>query len=149
MGFNWKVFFVALSFSLAIGVFSNIFIYLVRLDLGTELYLWVTLSIDVVHFFVSPLVLFASFYLIGRNIDLIAEFPSILVPLFLGSWIGHLIGYFSLVLLCFFLYAETWTFTSWNYWHIFWFVVFRALSLEFFVGFGALSMSYIVKKRQM
>jgi len=149
MGFNWKVFLVALPFSLAIGVFSNIFIYLVRLDLEPVLYSWVMLSIDVVRFFVSPLVLFASFYLLGRNIDLIAEFPSILVPLFLGSWIGHLIGYFSLVFLCISLYAETLNFTSWNYLYYSWAAVSKALSLEFFVGFTALATSYIVKKRQM
>jgi len=147
MGFNWKVFFVALSFSLAIGVFSNIFIYLIRLDLEPVLYSRVMWSTVVVSFFISPLVLFASFYLMGRNIDLIAEFPSILVPLFLGSWIGHLIGYFSLVLLCISLYAETFYFSSSSYLYIFWLVVSKALSLEFFVGFSALSMAYIVKKR--
>lgn len=139
--------FCFLPFSLVIGVFLNVHLYLLRLHLETVLYSYVMWSIDVVSFFISPLVLFASFYLMGRNIDLIAEFPSILVSLFLGSWIGHLIGYFSSVLLYISLYADL-HFSSFGYLYYFWAAVSNALSLNFFVGFAALSISYIVKKRQ-
>ena len=148
MGFNWKVFFVALPFSLVIGVLVNVHLYLLRLDLGPVPYSWVMLSIDVVGFVISPLILFASFYLMGRNIDLIAEFPSILMSLFLGSWIGHLIGYFSSVLLYISLYADL-HFSSFTYLYYFWAAVSNALSVNFFVGFAALSISYIMKKRQI
>jgi hypothetical protein len=147
MGFNWKVFFVVLPFSLAIGAFLNIHLYLLRLDLGPELYSYAMLYIDVVGFVISPLFLFASFYLMGRNIDLIAEFPSILMSLFLGSWIGHLTGYFSSVLLFISLYGGL-LFSLYGYLYYFWIAVSMALSLNFFVGFAALSISYIVKKRQ-
>lgn len=148
MGFNWKVFFVALPFSLAIGVRLNIHLYLLRLDLGPVPYSYVMWSIEVVSFVISPLFLFASFYIMGRNIDLIAEFPSILMALFLGSWIGHLTGYFSSVLLYISLYAGL-LFSLYTYLHYFWVAVSMALSLNFFVGFAALSISYIVKKRQI
>jgi len=147
MGFNWKVFFVVLQFSLIIGVFLNIHLYLLHLDLGPELYSYVMWSIDVVRFVISPLALFASFYIMGRNIDLIAEFPSILMSLFLGSWIGHLTGYFSSILLYIALYADV-HFSSLSYLYYFWIAVSNALSLNFFVGFAALSIYYIVKKRQ-
>lgn len=148
MGFNWKVFFVALPFSLVIGAFVNVHLYLLRLHLEIVRYPWVMLFIDVVRFFISPLVLFASFYLMGKNIDLLAEFSSILMSLFLGSWIGHLIGYFSSILLYIFLYAELY-FSLFGFLYYFWAAVSMALSLNFFVGFAALSISYIVKKRQI
>ncbi len=148
MKFNWKVFFVILPFSLGIGVLSNVYLYLLPWHLGPVQYSRVIWSINVVSFCVSPLVLFASFYLMGRDIDLIAEFPSVLVPLFLGSLIGHLIGHFSSVLLYTSLYPD-WNSLSQNYLWFFWVPISKVFSSEFFVGFGALSMSYIAQKRQI
>jgi hypothetical protein len=83
-------------FSMVIGFLTRIFPYLVSmLNLAlviSEVY-WLN---TVTRFVISPFLLFASFYLVGRNINLKTEFPSILVPLFFGSWIGHLISILSL-----------------------------------------------------
>ncbi len=67
MKFNWKVFFVILPFSLDIGVLSNVYLYLLPWHLGPVQYSRVIWSINVVSFCVSPLVLFASFYFMGRR----------------------------------------------------------------------------------
>ncbi len=147
MRFDWKVFFVVLPFSLAIGVLSNIHLFLLLWILGTPQYSQIVLSVDVVRFCISPLVLFASFYFMGRSIDLIAELPSILVSLFLGSLIGQLIGHFSSILLFASLRAD-WYFLSRNFW-FFWAPISRGFSHDFFVGFGGLSASYLVQKRQI
>lgn len=99
-------------------------------------------STHVVSFILSPLLLFASFYLIGRNIDLASDFLSVLVSLFIGSLAGRLIGYF-------FLYADSYAAPS-SFLEFLWLgleLLYVAFSLEFFVGFTALAMAYIVKKR--
>jgi hypothetical protein len=99
-------------------------------------------STHVVSFILSPLLLFASFYFIGRNIDLASDFLSVLVSLFVGSLAGRSIGYFS-------LYADSYVVPS-SFLEFLWLgleLLCIAFSLEFFVGFTALAMAYIVKKR--
>jgi hypothetical protein len=110
-----------------------------------------SLLIDVVMsmatFLVSPLLFFAVFYIIGHKMDLVAEFLSVVVPLFLGSWAGHLIGYFPLQFIHITLYGTTinWSWILWSFWYVFR----TALSLEFFGGFTALSIAYITRKRSL
>jgi hypothetical protein len=97
---------------------------------------------SVVHFILCPLLLFVSFYIIGRTIDLASDFPSILLCLFVGSLAGHLIGYFS-------LNVGSYTPPS-SHLELLWFaldLLYMAFSLEFFAGFTALTISYITKKR--
>jgi len=140
------IFVVAFVFSIVIGVLSNAFSLLsvlLKLDFITSS--WVALLIQLVSFFVSPILLFASFYVIGIKIDVVTEFLGVVVSLFLGSCAGHLIGYFSLEYILISQYGVTIS-EPWFLW--------RALSLlrnvfsfEFFVGFAALSMAYIVRKR--
>jgi hypothetical protein len=102
----------------------------------------IVFSTNVISFIISPLLLFASFYLIGRNIDLTSDFPLILVPLFVGNLAGRLVGYF-------FLYAGSYTVPS-DLLQFLWFclsLLHIAFSLEFFVGFTALAIAYVMKKR--
>lgn len=97
MEFKWRIFAVALLFSLMSGAISSISPFLPRiLDLKPQEFAWVSFAVSVAAFFVSPVLLFAFLYLMGRKIDLVAEFSLVVVPLFLGSWFGHLIGYFPL-----------------------------------------------------
>jgi len=148
MEFKWRIFAVALVFSSVIGVLSNVSVFIFRMfDLTPEVYRWITFAISIVTFFVSPALLFACLYLMGRKIDLVAEFSSVVVPLFLGSWIGHLIGYFPLQLIYIALYGSTFV-GPWGLWFI-WYAFISAFSSEFFVGFAALSMAYIARKRSL
>ena len=144
MRFNWKVFVVAFVFSLVIGVLSIIFGYLVQaLNLRPEMLSGVWYFISVTRFVISPFLLFASFYLIGRNLDLRAEFPSVLLPLFFGSWVGHLIGFYPLALWDNPLYIVNVE----SLLSFIWYGISSALSFEFFVEFSALSMAYLLKTR--
>jgi hypothetical protein len=144
--FNWKVFAVALMFSFVIGALSsgNSFLYLIWLKVSSQMFDWLSFLFRVGSFIISPLLLFASFYLMGRNIDLASDFLSVLLSLFIGSWVGQLIGGLPI-----FWYVSQALFASASYtllpylWAVFCF----AFSLEFFVGFTALAMAYIVKKR--
>jgi len=146
MEFRWKIFAVAFLFSFVVGALSNVSSFLFRsVDLTPEVYGWITFAISVTSFFVSPVLLFASLYLMGRKIDLAMEFQSVVVPLFIGSWAGHLIGYFPFQLL--YIARQGGTFTGpWVFWFL-WYAFMTAFSLEFFAGFAALSMAYIAKKR--
>jgi len=114
-------------------------------SLTPETYSWIASVTSVAAFFVSPALLFASFYLIGGKIDLASEFTSVVVPLFLGSWVGYLIGYFPLHFIYIAQYGGTFA-GPWFLWFL-WYAFVRAFSLEFFVGFAALSMAYITRKR--
>ena len=146
MEFNWRIFLVASVFSLVIGALSNVSPLLFwTSDLGPETLAWISFAMSAVTFFVSPVLLFACFYLIGGKMDLVAEFRSVIVPLFLGSLAGHLIGYFSSQIVYIVWYSRTlsWLSIPWIVWYVF----IRVFSYEFFVGFAALSMAYIVRKR--
>jgi hypothetical protein len=141
MKLNWKVFAVAFVFSFVITVPSYASTILIR-TLNHEMWDLVVFSTDVISFILSPLLLFASFYLIGRNIDLVSDFPSVLVPLFVASLAGRLVGYLS-------LYAGSYSAPS-TLLEFLWCglsLLRTAFSLEFFVGFTALAVAYIVKKR--
>ena len=149
MEFKWRIFAVALVFSSVIGVLSNVSLFIFRMfDLTPEVYRWITFAISIVTFFVSPALLFACLYLMGRKIDLVAEFSSVVVPLFLGSWFGHLIGYFPLEFIRIFQNGGTFIGWTWGLWFL-WYAFSKAFSLEFFAGFTALSMAYIVRKRSL
>jgi hypothetical protein len=144
MKFNWKVFAVALMFSFVVSALSQSSSYLLLLSarvLGPQIgWLWPLVKVG--SFIISPFLLFASFYLIGRNIDLVSDFPSVIVSLFIGSWAGQLIG--SLLL---FLYTPQALSGSASYvlWQYLWTVVYSLFSFEFFVGFTALAVAYIIK----
>jgi len=148
MRFEWVVFLVALGFSLVVGALQNSYLFWQRvLYVPLEMTVWVFFFVGVVSFFVSPLVLFASFYLIGRKIDFSSGFQSVIVPLFLGNWAGHLIAYFSFRLWYSSLYAGQYFWEPYFFSEIVWVVVSYALSLEFFVGLSALAIAHIVKRR--
>jgi hypothetical protein len=141
MKFNWTVFTVAFAFSFVIPALSYISTFLTR-TLNHEMWDLLFFSTHAVSFILSPLLLFASFYLIGRNIDLASDFPSVLVSLFVGNLAGCLIAYFS-------LYVGSYVASS-SFLEFLWLsleLLYMAFSLEFFVGFTALAMAYIVKKR--
>jgi hypothetical protein len=142
---------VAFAFSLAKGILGNSsFLLFQMFNLEPLASSWVSLALTVLSSLVSPLLLFGVFYFMGKKIDLVAEFLSVVVPLFLGSLIGHLAGYFPLQILYILqfggsldLAASLFLNVLWIAWYVFWI----AFSLEFFVAFTALSMSYIVEKR--
>jgi len=148
MEFKWKIFLVVLLFALAVGALSNLSLFLFRmLNFGPEALSWVSIAVNMVTFLISPLLLFACFYIMGQKIDLATDFPSIALSLFLGAWIGHLIGSLSLQFISYALYGGA-SFVSWILW-VMWYSFIVAFSLEFFVAFAALSMAYIVRKRSM
>jgi len=145
MKFNWIVFAVAFVFSFVLrAVLPFISSNLLR-TLNHEMWDLVVFSTNVISFILSPLLLFASFYLIGRNIDLISDFPSVLVPLFVASLAGRLVGFLLLYAGSYVLVPAPPTLLQFceyglNY-------LYMAFSYEFFVGFTALAVAYIVKKR--
>ncbi len=145
MKFNWKVFTVALIFSLVVGVLSHSFLYLVLLHLSQQMLDWLYYPITAISFIISPLLLFTSFYLIGRKIDLASDFLSVLVPLFTGSWAGQLIG--GLGIHWYIIVSQGWESSPSTLSGVLWVGFISAFSPEFFVGFTALAMAYIVKKR--
>jgi len=146
MEFKWRIFVVAFAFALVIGALSNVSQFLFRMfDLTPEEFSRIVSAISIATFFVSPVLLFACLYIMGGKIDLATEFLSIVVPLFLGSWSGHLIGYFPLQFIYIAQSGSTFVGT-WVLWFM-WYAFREAFSLEFFVGFAALSMAYITRKR--
>jgi len=148
MSFNWKIFVVAFVFSLATGILSNVSQYLFQMfDFSPEGYVWVSFSLNVAMFFVSPALLFAFLYVIGGKTDLAAEFKSVGVSLFLGSWIGHLIGYFPLQFVFIAQYGGSFVGPV-GLWFL-WYGFRTAFSMEFFVGFAAFSMAYIARKHSL
>jgi hypothetical protein len=141
MKLNWKIFVAAFVFSFVIPILSYASTFLIR-TLDHEMWDLVAFSTGAISFIVSPLLLFASFYWIGRNIDLVSEFPSVLVSLFVGSLAGRSVSYFS-------LYAGSYSAPS-TLLQLLWFglsLLRTAFSLEFFAGFTALAVAYIRKKR--
>jgi len=124
-------------------------LYLGVLHLSSQMFDWLWSLIGVGSFIISPLLLFASFYLIGRNIDLASDFLSVLVPLFIGSWAGQLIGHLGII--WYITVSQGWEYASPSLWStLFGFLMAGftiAFSFEFFVGFTGLATAYIVKKR--
>ena len=143
--FNWKIFTVALTFSFVVGALSHRMLYLGVLHLSSQMFDWLWSLIGVGSFIISPLLLFASFYLIGRNIDLASDFLSVLVPLFIGSWAGQLIG--RLGISWYIIVSQGWESAPSTLFGLLWVSFTMAFSFEFFVGFTALATAYIVKKR--
>ena len=143
--FNWTVFTVALIFSFVVGALSHRMFYLGQLHLSPQMYNWLWSLIGVGSFIISPLLLFASFYLIGRNIDLASDFLSVLVPLLIGSWAGQLIG--RLGISWYIIVSLGWESAPSTLFEYLWVGFTMAFSFEFFVGFTALATAYIVKKR--
>jgi hypothetical protein len=132
---------VAFAFSSVIPVLSYISTVLIK-TLNHEMWNFVFFSTRAVSFILSPLLLFASFYLIGRNVNLTLNFPSILASLFVGNLAGRSVVYLS-------LYGGSYVASS-SFFDFLWLsieLLYMAFSLEFFVGFTALSMAYILKKR--
>lgn len=145
MRFEWVIFCVAFGFSLVVTVIENsytIFLNVFRLPMEMT-----TLAISIVRLFISPLVLFASFYLIGRNVDFGVRFQPVLVSLFFGSWAGHLTAYFSFALWS--LSRVGFSIYSWSPRLLEYalMIVSFALSFEFFAGLSAISVAYIVRRR--
>ena len=145
MKFNWTVFTVALIFSFVVNALSHSYFYLGTLHLSPQTFNWLWRLITVGSFIISPLLLFASFYLIGRNIDLASDFLSVLVPLFIGSWAGQLIG--RLGISWYIIVSQGWESAPSTLFGLLWVSFTMAFSFEFFVGFTALATAYIVKKR--
>lgn len=147
--FEWVVFYVAFGFSLVVGALTDSYLFFDRvLNLTPEMgFVAFQLAIGV-RFLVSPLALFASFYIIGRSIDFGAGFQSVIVSLFLGNWAGHLIAYFSYRLWFSSPSGGSYLWEPYLLPEIIWSVISFALSLEFFVGLSAISIAYIVKRRE-
>jgi hypothetical protein len=143
MKVNLKVFLVAFVFSFIVNIPSYASTLLIR-TLNPGMWNLIFFSTNVISFILSPLLLFVSFYLIGRNIELASDFPSVLVSLFIGSWVGQLIGGL-LIFWC--VSIALFASTSYILLQCLWGVFSFAFSFEFFVGFTALAMAYIVKKR--
>jgi len=146
--FNWRIFVVALAFSLVISAISYLdqFLFMI-FRFPPRDWAWIALLFSVASFVVSPVLLFAYFFFTGGKIDLAAEFSSVVVPLFLGSWVGHVVGYYTLQFLYLSQYGGTFL-DPWVFGFL-WYAFRIAFSFEFFVGFAALSMAYIARKRSL
>jgi hypothetical protein len=145
MKFMWKIFLVTFLFSLAVAILSNsykILILTIRnlsaYDYGALLFL-----LSVVSFFISPALFFGVLYLIGRNLDFATEFMSVVISLFLGCWLGHLVGFFTIEFVYITNYDSALSISQLLYY--FWYIFPFAFSSEFFIGFTAVSMAHIKK----
>ena len=146
MNFNWRIFAIAFVFSLASGVLSNsLQLLYLWLRFTPETASWIGFGLGIASFVISPVLLFAVFYLIGENIDFVTQFQLVVVPLFVGSWIGHLAGDFSMQLIPVVSFGNVLLGPSGLL--LVWYGFRLAFSLEFFVGFAAFSMAYIARKR--
>ena len=99
--------------------------------------------LGILRWIISPLLVFVSFYFIGKRIDTTRIFWSYLFSFFLGNWAGSTFGFILM-----FLFADFVNYTN---------LVFLVTSIlstflgslfsyTFFVGFCAMATSYIIKK---
>ncbi len=144
MRIDFRTFLIALAFSFVIGIFPHFTTLLTRLyppDIqGIAMN---SIYFSVIGTIINPVLLFFTFYFIGKKPENIGEFYSHLLSFFIGNMIGFGIGNF----LGTFLVVIEMPFEYLVYVLLFGFLN-APISSRFFVGFSALAMSYIIKKNK-
>lgn len=140
-----RVLIIAFALSTVIGVLSNSYSYLTLILTETQAAIVGGLIVGTLSVIVNPLLFFASFYFIGRRIETNLEFYSYLLSLFLGNAIGLTFGHFVSVMVAQTFFPVPFIVNVITVLAVF---VTSLFSLSFFVGFSALALSYIIKKKQ-
>lgn len=139
-----RVLLIAFAFSFALGILSNALWFTMRFfPTDNQAVATAAKVFGVLSTIISPLLLFVTFYFIGKKPETKGEFYSHLLSFFLGNWIGLGVGSFIGTV-------------STMYSTPFDFMVYVLLSnlggnlfpYSFFVGFSALAISYIIKKNR-
>ena len=154
MKINPTVLIVAFALSTVFGVLSNSYLIessnLMRaienniFPLTTEPTSLPTLVL-MLNPIVSPLLVFVSFYFIGKKIQTNTEFYSYFLSFFLGNAIGYTFGSSIIIMLIQTIIPMT---TLAIVARVVGTFVGSLFSSSFFVGLSALSLSYIIKKSQ-
>ena len=94
MNFNWRIFGGLLVFSLIQGFLYGYQQYL-GAHLNTSNFQTFTNWTDIIDgvFIFVPLVLFITFYLLGKRTDIVANLKTVLISLLTGSVVGYFIGF--------------------------------------------------------
>ncbi|MFA5365227.1 MAG: hypothetical protein WC325_08620 [Candidatus Bathyarchaeia archaeon] len=151
MKFKLSVFFVITLFSLAAGVLKdNATEYLLQQSVTYGK--WGTIGDYVSTFyglailFVSPILVCAFFYLIGKRIDLESQFLSVVFPLFIGSWLGHTVAYVFMRIMYSGLPVDQ-LINSNDYLNaVVQILFYNTLSIEFFAALSAFCVAYFLNK---
>jgi hypothetical protein len=144
MKIYYRTLLIALAFSFAIGILSHGAMFLTRLYPYPNDYQAIatnSLFLSIIGMIISPVLLFVTFYFIGKKPETIGEFYSHLLSFFVGNLIGFAVGNF----LGTFLTVVEMPFEYVVYMLLFSFVG-SPFSSSFFVGFSALAIGYIIRK---
>ena len=142
-----RVLIIAFALSTVIGALSNTYFYLASI-FYTEPYesSAANFTVNMLSLLVNPLLIFVISYFIGKRIKTNVELYSSILSLFLGNAIGLTFGHFVTIIVAqdlFHLYPSLVDGRS--------VLAIFASSLfppSFFVGFSALALGYIIKKKQ-
>ncbi len=141
MKFNWRILGGVLVSSLIMGFLYGYQQYLeVHFNVSSAFTNWLDIIDGVI--IVVPLVLFSSFYLLGKRTDIVANLKTVLISLLLGSVVGYFIGFGPFAYLFI-------TPSGPNLNILYSFVLHGALSIfwmSFCVGLAALSVGYVLNK---
>lgn len=140
-----KVLIVAFTFAFIIGVLSESIQYMGMLHTTVDSLVAINTIVSTIREIVSPLLLFITFYFMGKKAETINDLYSNLFSFFLGNWIGLTIGHsitLAVVLTAFSNVSAVgigFTILGWLGSSLF--------SYSFFVGCSALAISYIVNRK--
>jgi hypothetical protein len=140
-----RVLTIAFVLSTIVGILSNSSYYLEMIYTEPQAMGIMLTIIGILSTLVNPLIVFVAFYSVGKGIQTNGEFYSDLLSLFAGNAAGFTFG----TLIIWMLVRTVISLDTLS-------VVLRVVggffyslfSLSFFVGFSALALSYIIKKRQ-
>ncbi len=140
-----KVLIAAFIFAFILGVLSESAQYLAMLHMTIYSQAAINVVVSIVSAIVNPLLLFITFYFMGKKTETINDFYSYLFSFFLGNWIGLTLGHsitLAVVLTAFSSVSAVgigFTILAWLWSSL--------LSYSFFVGCSALAIGCIVSKK--
>jgi len=143
VNFNWRIFVGVLVFSLIMGFLYGYLQYVeVHFNPSSAQTLVNSLNIIDGIITVVPLVLFVSFYFLGKRTDIVTNLKAVLISLLAGSVVGYFIGFGP--------FAHLYITPGGPNMNILYsFVLSGSLSIfwvSFCVGLAALSVGYIANK---
>ena len=143
MNFNWRVFGGVLVFSLIQGFLYGYQQYLeVHSNISSfqALTNWLNILNGLVVF--VPIVLFITFYWLGKRTDIVTNLKAVLISLLAGSLVGYFIGFGPFA----YLFVTP---SGPNFTVLYALVLHAVLSIFWFsfcVGLAALSVGYVITK---
>ncbi len=140
-----RVLAIAFALSTAIGVLSDSHYYFELIYREPQAMSIVSTIVGILSFLVNPVFVFVTFYFIGKRIQTNGEFYSHLLSFFLGNAAGFTVGTLIIWLLVRTVIQLDTLSVVMSVLGGFFYSLF---SLSFFVGFSALALSYIIRKRQ-